>query len=249
MKAESRVGEVMVSIPEPVRRVVRQQAGFGCCRCGLPIYEYHHIVKNSRNPNEIMLLCPNHHHEATVGAMNEEEQRLWKDKPDNLRRGFVHGKLKINQEKPHIVMGSTIFVGEGRIICVDQEALVSLRLDENYGLQLSVRLYDKNDNLVAEIENNEWITGDPLPWDLEAGFQTLRIRRRIGDISLDIDARRSPIELHADIWRKGQNYKISQTALFVNGVVVQASIIGGTIEGLCLNIDTSRRDFSVIPRS
>lgn len=31
--------------PETVKRVLRQEAGFGCCKCGLLIYEYHHIVE------------------------------------------------------------------------------------------------------------------------------------------------------------------------------------------------------------
>jgi hypothetical protein len=237
----------MATIPEPIKRIVRQQAGFGCCKCGLPIFEYHHIVRASQDPADIMLLCPNHHHEATVGAMKEEEQKPYKNSPYNVNQGFVQGKLKLNQTEPEIIIGSTTFIGRGEMICVDKEALISLGL-ESGRLQLSVRLYDKNDDLVAEIKDNEWVSGDPLPWDLESGFQTLRIRRRIGDISLEIDARETPIKMRADIWRKGQNYKISQSELSVDGAVVQASIVGGTIEGLCLNIDTLKKEFAVIPR-
>jgi hypothetical protein len=31
-------------IPLPVKRLVRQQCAFGCVLCGLPLYEYDHIV-------------------------------------------------------------------------------------------------------------------------------------------------------------------------------------------------------------
>jgi 5-methylcytosine-specific restriction endonuclease McrA len=31
-------------IPEGVKREVRQRCGFGCVICGLPIYEYDHLV-------------------------------------------------------------------------------------------------------------------------------------------------------------------------------------------------------------
>jgi hypothetical protein len=82
--------------------------------------------------------------------------------------------------------------------------LLSIEVSENR-LELSVRLYDQKDNLVAEIDNNEWISGEPLPWDLESRFQWLRIRRKLKDIALEIDATTYPLDLRADLWRKGQN--------------------------------------------
>ena len=68
-------------IAEPTKRIVRQADGFGCCKCGFPIIEYHHIIEDTENPDEIMLLCPIHHHEATVKAMMKEEQWKYKNKP------------------------------------------------------------------------------------------------------------------------------------------------------------------------
>jgi len=237
----------MSTIPEPTKRIVRQQAGFGCCKCGLPIFQYHHIVRGSQDPIDIMLLCPIDHHEATVRAMTEEEQRSYKNNPYNIKQGFAEGKLKINQAIPTIIIGSTKFIGQGKIICVDEEALVSVNI-EHERLQLSIKLYDKNDNLVSQIMNNEWIAGNPLPWDLQAGFQMLTIRRKIGDISLGIDARQVPITIRADIWRKKQNYRIDPNEILADGVVVKASILGGVIEGYCLNMDTSKKKLTVIPR-
>jgi len=69
-----------------------------------------------------MILCPICHHEATVGAMTEEEQRFYK----------------------------------------------------SHKLELSVKLYNQNDQLPVHIENNEWISGDPIPWDLESSASTVR---------------------------------------------------------------------------
>ena len=34
-------------IPDRIKRQLRQEAGFGCCKCGFPIYDYHHIVEFS----------------------------------------------------------------------------------------------------------------------------------------------------------------------------------------------------------
>ncbi len=69
--------------PEPVARQLCQEAGFGCCKCGVPIIEYHHIIKWSVDqhfrPEDMMVLCPTHHDEAG-SAMDEAEQRLLKAK-------------------------------------------------------------------------------------------------------------------------------------------------------------------------
>jgi hypothetical protein len=239
---------IMSIIPEPIKRIVRQQAGFGCCKCGFPIFEYHHIVRKSKNPADIMLLCPICHQEATVKAMTLEEQKLFKKNPLNLKEGFVEGKLKINQAEPIVILGSTTFVGNGKIICINEEALISLDINKQE-LLLSLRLYDRKDKLVVEIRENEWIVGDPLPWDFVSGFQTLTIRRKLGDISLDIDARKVPIKLCADIWRTGQNYRVSPSEISINGDILRADIQGGKMEGMCLNIDSKRKSLTIMSKN
>jgi len=236
----------MTNIPEQTKRVVRQQAGFGCCKCGFPIIEYHHIIKDSPSPDEIMLLCPIHHHEATVGAMLEDEQRLYKKNPINIKKGFVEGRLKIIQKTPAVNIGSNQFIGTGDFLLVDGESLLSIEAPENR-LELSVRLYDQKDNLVAEIENNEWISGEPLPWDLESRFQWLRIRRKLKDIALEIDATTHPLDLRADLWRKGQNFQLRPEQLTFNGVVKEAGLTNLCLVALRLEADTSHQSFSIVP--
>jgi hypothetical protein len=236
----------LTTIPEPVKRKVRQDAGFGCCKCGFPIIEYHHIIKDSSKPEHIMLLCPIHHYEATVQAMLEEEQISYKKHPYNIEKGFVEGKLKINQETPVVNVGTNQFVGDGNFILVDGENLLSTEINEGR-LELSMRLYDKNDNLVAKIERNEWISGDPLPWDLESRFQWLRIRRKPRDIELEIDARNYPIDIRADMWRKRQNFQLSPDQLLFNGVIKQAGLRNLCLVALQLQADTSTKKFSIVP--
>jgi len=193
-----------------------------------------------------MLLCPNHHHEATVKAMLEDEQKFYKSNPYNIKRGFVEGILKVSQKTPAVTIGSTLFVGDGSLISVDDENLISLQIVDGR-LELSVKLYDKNDDLIAEIRGNEWISGDPLPWDLEAKFQWLRVRRKLRDISLEVDVRRVPINIRADIWRKKQNFQINPKEILFNGVVKQVSIMGGCLVGAYLNADTSKQKYTINP--
>lgn len=214
----------MSRIPEPTKREVRQEAGFGCCVCGFPIIDYHHIERESQDPEDIMILCPNHHREATEGAMLKKEQIYYKKNPHNIEKGFVDGKLKINQKYPVITMGSNHLIGEGDLIIVDGESLLSIYISEGR-LELTMRLYDKDNKLVANIEKNEWVSGNSLPWDLESKNQWMRIRRKLRDIELEIDARKDTIRLRADIWKNGQNIQLTRDLIELNGVAIWNSSV------------------------
>ena len=234
------------TIPESIKRLVRQEAGFGCCKCGNPIIEYHHIAPESKDPRDIMVLCPICHHEATVGAMTKEEQQYYKLHPFNIRRGYVKGKLKINQEIPVIVIGTNQFVGEGDFILVNQESLLSLKVNSGR-LELSVKLYDQNDNLLAHIKDNEWISGNPMPWDLESSFQWLKIRHKLRNIALEVDARRFPIEIRANLWRKGQNFELNPYQIRFNGIVQNVGFINLCFVAIRLVADISSKRFKLEP--
>lgn len=102
-----------MDIPEDVKRRLRQEAGCGCCKCGLPMIQYHRIipreVEDHNRPEDMMVLCPNHHWEVTSGAMLEDEQRNYKAHPFNMDRGYVDGQLTINQSYCAIAVGSCEF--------------------------------------------------------------------------------------------------------------------------------------------
>lgn len=238
-------------MPSAVKRQLRQEAGFGCCKCGGPIYDYQHIVPFSDadphfRPEDMMILCPLDHREATVGAMPVTEQRKYKKEPFNIKRGYADGLLKINQPYAAIVAGSNLFVGERWMIRVDGEPLLSLAVAEGR-LQLDLALYDKEDALLALVEQNEWISGDPLPWDIEAGFQRLKIRRKLSDVALDIDARSLPLSVGGNLWRKKQNIKLSRSEVSVHGVVENASVRDLALVNLGLDIDTTTSHFGIVP--
>ena len=61
------------NIPLPIQRDVRRRCGFGCVLCGLPLYEYDHMLgwaqAQEHAANEITLLCDQHHREKTNGLL------------------------------------------------------------------------------------------------------------------------------------------------------------------------------------
>lgn len=185
----------------------------------------------------MMVLCPNHHREATNGILDEHEQRRYKVNPYNVVHGVVEGALALKQRTLAVALGSNQFVGDGTFIRVDNQPLLSLSLSSDGRLQLSVELYDREGNLLALIDKNEWIAGDPYPWDLEYGERWLLVRRRHREISLYIDARPSLVSLRGNLCFKQQHFSIKEDWIEFNGTALQPGqrgIRGSAVGNLCL---------------
>ena len=87
--------------PEPIARQLRQEAGFGCCRCGYPIVQYHHIIPYAEDhhfrPEDMMALCPNCHDAANNVRNHRRAAKTPQiSRPHNLKRGYAAGLLTVN---------------------------------------------------------------------------------------------------------------------------------------------------------
>jgi hypothetical protein len=73
-----------------MEKEVRRRCGFGCVMCGLPLYEYDHILGWSNVQRhvaeEITLLCEMHHREKTNGLLPLDHVVAANREPFNLRR-------------------------------------------------------------------------------------------------------------------------------------------------------------------
>jgi hypothetical protein len=230
--------------PAAVTRALRKEAGFGCCSCGTPILQYHHIVEwaddHHFRSEDMMVLCPLHHDQATKGAMPEAEQRRLKANPWNIRHNRARGNLAIRQDYCAAGFGSVSWVGEGTFLRIDGEDMLGFNLGDG-NLEVSLRLFSQTDELLVEIVRNEWVAGDPLPWDIEADWQTLTIRERARKISLSLNAKEVPLEIRAQFWRKGKYIECSTEGISMStgptkGKVAlqELSLVGGALE---LNIE------------
>lgn len=194
-----------------------------------------------------MVVCPNHHQEITVGGITEVEQRNAKARPNNIRKGYVDGLLRITDPAIAIHAATLDFVGPGFKLLADDKPLLGIDRGENGRLTISLDLYDAADNLLLAVTDNEWISGDPLPWDIEFGVRQLRIRQREGKLALRLDARRSPAVLYGDFWYAKQHFSLKESGLLFNGVVKDAGFIElGLVAGR-LHADTRTGKFHVQP--
>jgi len=229
--------------PSEVKRRLRQRARFGCCRCGLPIYQYHHIIPYSEDQHfrveDMMLLCPLCHDMATKGVFSEAQQREMQASPFNVRRGLAGGMLYTKQEYCAVLAGGVLLVGEGPVIVADGEPLLTLTPGTNGHVGLSASLHDKNDNLVALIEDNEWISGDATVWDMESDHQKLVVRSSVNKVALNLNMKGEPAHLRAKFWRSGYMVDLRGIGIRVNGVNAGQHLSEGlAFAGMTLDLDT-----------
>jgi hypothetical protein len=227
--------------PLPVKRALRQEACFGCCICGNPILQYHHIIPYASEHHfrveDMMTLCPTDHVKANHEAIDEAEQRLSKAEPFNCVDGKAQGPLYLKQQNTDLQLGSHVFkAGVGDLLRVDGDPLIRAELSDSGVLLLSLWLYDSDDHLVATILENEWISDDPHPWDIDYGLDRLTIRSAPRSIALMVDVGVEPVAIRGAFWRKGRHLRIDREGLHVD----QAHFVnGGDVVGFVIEMDAS----------
>lgn len=85
--------------PADVERTLRQEAGFGCAKCGHPYVEFHHIVPYAEEqhfrPEDMVALCGNCH--PAVSKQGQDRQYGVKHNPFNPRSGLFRGALEYDK--------------------------------------------------------------------------------------------------------------------------------------------------------
>jgi len=174
--------------PADVRRILRQEAGFGCVKCGFAFCEYEHIEPEfteaaEHNPAKMAFLCKRCHGEVTAGISSKDS--VWKAKAnafckrerpawkDNLEFGNLNSSL-----------GSMMFFDCRVLLRVLGDDLLTIEPPEEDGgpIRVNAKLYD-GPYLSLEIEDNA-ITIGGENWDVEIVGDLLTVRRALGEPSL-----------------------------------------------------------------
>ncbi|ARS37270.1 HNH endonuclease signature motif containing protein [Pontibacter actiniarum] len=181
------------TIPETVKRKIRKNSGFGCVICGEAICEYEHVnpewhEAQSHNPKHMTLLCGSCHSKKTRGILSKDTVKEAMKNPRCRQKGFSFDSLDFGRKSPVVQLGNSTFINPMFLIVVDNVSLLSILPPALKGEPYKLHAYFQNDEeeQTLKIVDNIWY-GNAENWDIESKGRVLTIRKKKGDIALQIE--------------------------------------------------------------
>jgi hypothetical protein len=216
------------------RETLLAEAGYGCAVCGAPI-----VTFASGDAGEIVL-CPEHSRLYKSGQLD----RSTVAQPFNIGHGSASGVLVLSSRYPVARFKGVIVVNDELTVSADDETLLRLRVQDGR-LLASMKLYDADDEVRAEIVDNEWISGDAQDTVIVYSSNKLSITFGTGAPVLSIDATRTPLQLTAALVSKGVPISIGSKGIVVGERL--ASFMDDGYAGCILDIDTEAQSVAMTP--
>lgn len=189
--------------PEIVKRQLRQEAGFGCCRCGHPFIEYHHIIPFAEDahfrPEDMMVLCASCHHLCTTGAMLESHQRALKARPKNIVDNALRGQLWVNATELRVEFAGGVAINTPQLLQIGASRVLGARLSDDGRVLISAQVHDPNGVEIATLTDNEWSLSPSDVWDFEVRPQQAIVRSAARQVSFNVDCRNDRLQV-SGIW-------------------------------------------------
>jgi hypothetical protein len=102
------IKEASRHIPVEIKRQVRKECGFGCAVCGMPFFDYEHIIDFAKvkkhEAQNIVLLCPLHHASTTRKKLSKETVQEAKESPKNKSEQYSKKPFPLETSKNLKVM-------------------------------------------------------------------------------------------------------------------------------------------------
>jgi hypothetical protein len=175
-------------IPDPVKRAVRQRCRFCCVICGAIPYQYHHfnpLYEDARAhlPEGITLLCGACHDKVTRGFWSASKVATADTGPYG---SSCHPHAFMELRAPvWFLLGSMVFRGEGPLLSINQDTLISLEFSTEEGPLLNASLFDLSGQECITIRNNELLARNQN-WDVEMNGPNLTVRDAPRNVILEI---------------------------------------------------------------
>lgn len=180
------------TIPESVKREVRQRDGFGCIACGSAFYQYDHLGTEfkdaqAHDPKEIVLLCGGCHDRKTRGALSTETLTRHAKSPHCMQTNFSWGPMDIGHNHPEIVLGNITATSVRSLLTIDGEDVFSIAppIAPPGPFTINASLYDKEGRQTIKIASNEFQTA-VSNWDVEIKGSRVTVRSAPGKFDLVI---------------------------------------------------------------
>ena len=203
-----------------VERQLRQEAGFGCARCGHPWLEYHHIVPFAEEkhfrPKDMIALCANCH--RAIAKLSREKQYQIKENPYNIRKGRSKGSLVFDRPDGVFKIGGIRYHNPQTIIRFHNLDILSIRF-KNYEPLISLKLFDEDFWPIFAVIDNEIDLRIDEFWDYEYKFHKVVLRSAPRKIVLKIDFRGEDAIIEGRINLLGKMVDLNRDFTDTGGVV------------------------------
>lgn len=182
-------------------------------------------------PVDMLALCPTCHRMADKGDYSEEYLRKLKTNPCNKKsiseRFVVEGKDLI------LHMGKTKFVNCSKLIQINNFEILSMAKEDEGDITLNLKLFDKFDNLIAEIIENKWTVFTQSIWDLEFKPKYIKIWNKPKDIIFEIKIENGEIYILGKLYYKGISIIISKDSVNIGGNNIPMTMLEGVTAENC----------------
>jgi hypothetical protein len=158
-------------------------------------------------------LCPTCHRKADKGNYSEQYLRDAKKNPYN--KGHVEEAFLIEGQELVVVVDDVEFRKMETILRVNDFDLISIRKGERNFLLLDVVLFDRLNNMVAIILENNWVVDTSLVWDIEYRPQHLIIRNKPRNILFDLAITNGQVRLRGEMFFKGFPIKMTHNEIII----------------------------------
>jgi hypothetical protein len=137
----------------------------------------------------MIALCRDHHQASDDGAISRSELYIHKENPANEKA--VDYEFHFNPHSPIILLGSEFIVEVGspgtyKILQVQDQPIISIQYSGDR-LMFDIHFFDKSNELVAEITENEWWADTEKFWDIKYQSNRLKLWNKKYEIGLYIE--------------------------------------------------------------
>ena len=141
--------------PSGVERQLRQEAGFGCAKCGHPYLEFHHIIplaiEQHSRCEDMVALCKNCH--VSLALQGKDRQYEVKNDPFNIKRGHFFGALEYDKRDLIFKVGGNWYENVPIILQYRSIPIIACVIEENQA-KVSLNIFDPSGKIILRVDKN-----------------------------------------------------------------------------------------------
>jgi hypothetical protein len=178
------------TIPDPIKRRIRQRCGYGCVLCGNAIVDYEHVDPafadaTAHDETAITLLCPTCHAKVTRNFWSKEKVRQGMLDPYCKRVGFSNEWFDVGKSNPVVIFAGATLRHCRIPVEIKGTPLIMIEPpeDDMSPYRISANFHNSQGQPSLKVVQNEWqsLTSN---WDVEAAGGAITIRDSSRHISL-----------------------------------------------------------------